>query len=628
MAHALSTEAPGKCTNSQIWVFRTLLAAIAAAPLILLPGVLFYFDVTPKAAVVLAGTALALVLARPVQRLGGSRSMRWLFALLCAQAASLALSTALSANVALSFTGGNWRRFGLVTQLALLAFTWLLASSLAVDPSGRVRWLLRTVAACGSFAALYGIAQYSGWDPLLPAASYHVGEGVWAIVRPPGTLGHAAYFATYLLHAVFAGAALMMSERRRAWKFAGLAACTLGSAAIVLSGTRAAVAGLAAGGVVLFCWFRPRVSRRGIAAAIAACAVLLLFYASPAGQKLRARVRWSAEDALGGARLLLWRDSLRMAAGQWQAGTGPEMFASRFPLFQSSELAAAYPDFYHESPHNIFLDALAAQGVGGVLILLATAGLGFGAAWRARAGEPRLSGALAATLAASLAGQQFSVFTIATALLFYATVAALVALATPSSGAVAPAAPAPLLWGAQFVAAAGLAVFTVHLVAADHALAAARESLARGDLAGAVTEHARALRWQPPGMNAELWYSRSLVAFAQKSSDLPARLAAWEQAFQAAQRATASPEERQNAFYNLAALYAARNDASGAERSLRSAIACAPKWYKPHWMLAQVLRLKGRLTDARDEAEQAVQLNGGKHAEVSRTLADIKRELK
>ncbi len=629
--HVLSTDSPGKRANSQGWVFGTLLATIVTAPLLLLPGVLFYFDVTPKAGVVLAGTALALLLARPRWSARNSRAKCSLFALLCAQAVSLAISTVLSTDRALSFTGSNWRRFGLVTQFALLVFTWLLASSLAAAPVIRVRWLLRAVAMGGSLAALYGIMQYLGWDPLLPAPAYHVGDGVWAIVRPPGTLGHAAYFATYLLHVVFSGTALVIAERGRAWKAVGVAACALGSAAIVLSGTRAAALGLIAGGILLLCWFRPRISHRATIAGLAVVGVAVLFYISPAGQKLRGRVHWSAEDPLGGARLLLWRDSLEMSGRRWASGTGLEMFSSRFPLFQSVELSAAYPDFYHESPHNMFLDTLAAQGIPGLLILLLTAGLGFAAALRARVSDPQLSGALMATLGATLVSQQFSVFTVATALLFYATVAALVALA-PSPGAsaeVAMTGPRILLSRAvQFTTAALLAVFTFHLLAADQALGLVRRRLERGDLAGAVREHERVLRWQPPGMNAELWYSRSMIALAQKSPSLPVRLAAWEQGFQAAQRATASSEERQSAFYSLAAFYAARNDAAGTERSLRSAIACSPTWYKPHWLLAQVLRLDGRLVEAREEAVRALQLSADKHSEVSRTLADIRAALK
>ena len=80
---------------------------------------------------------------------------------------------------------------------------------------------------------------------------------------------------------------------------------------------------------------------------------------------------WSGEDRMGGARLLLWRDSLRMAESRWAFGYGPETFSLEFPRHESIELARAYPDFYHESPHNIFLDALDSEGVVGLAALAA-----------------------------------------------------------------------------------------------------------------------------------------------------------------------------------------------------------------------------------------------------------------
>ena len=71
------------------------------------------------------------------------------------------------------------------------------------------------------------------------------------------------------------------------------------------------------------------------------------------------------------------------------------------------------------------------------------------------------------------------------------------------------------------------------------------------------------------------------------------RLAARQQALDAGVRAVRSAEDRQNAWYNLAMLLAEQNDAAGAERALRNAIAWAPHWFKPHWALARLLALSG-----------------------------------
>src|SRR5690242_10338239 len=85
--------------------------------LILTPGALFYFDVTPKLVVLLAGAAaLCLARARRVDR-------RWEL-LLGATLVSAALSTALSVRPALSLYGSTWRRYGLIAEAAVLLLAW------------------------------------------------------------------------------------------------------------------------------------------------------------------------------------------------------------------------------------------------------------------------------------------------------------------------------------------------------------------------------------------------------------------------------------------------------------------------------------------------------------------------
>ena len=100
----------------------------------------------------------------------------------------------------------------------------------------------------GALTALFGIAQYHfGWDPILPKTAYHIGEGIWTIVRPPGTLGYVSYFATWLLAVVFLSLALAGWETsvHRA-RTACYAASALAAVAIMLTGTRAAMLALAA----------------------------------------------------------------------------------------------------------------------------------------------------------------------------------------------------------------------------------------------------------------------------------------------------------------------------------------------------------------------------------------------
>jgi tetratricopeptide (TPR) repeat protein len=527
-----------------------------------------------------------------------------------------------------------------VTQLAALGFTYLVCACCAGE-AGRLRVVLRGIALSGLIVAAYGIAQYFGWDPLLDARGYHVGEGIWSIVRPPSTLGHADYSANWLLFVVFAGAALAVSEPQARWRWLAWAAAAAGSAAIVLSGTRAAMIGMLAGGVFLtvfrgwlWDWLSRSSGRRFrlpyLALALAIVAAAAAFYLSPAGEKLRARVHWARGEPAGGARILLWRDSLRMAAARWPAGYGPETFIPSFARIQSADLSRAYPDFYHESPHNIFLDVLVAQGVAGPVLLLALAASGFAAGVAGRRGTPRnpVAGTLAAGLAAMTISEQFACFTLPTALAYYVTIAMLVSL---SVGEARRTWPLGRRWLRVAVAipCAFILVFSgVRLAMAETALAAVRRDLDSGQVGGASERYAEYQNWRWPGPSADLWYSRRLAQISGTNIERAMRAQAFQQAGLAAQRATQTTEAEFNAYYNVAAFYARVNDFPRTEQSLRAAISYAPNWYKAHWMLALVLQAASRLPEAETEAATAVALDGAKHPEVTSTLEHIRAAIR
>jgi hypothetical protein len=235
------------------------------------------------------------------------------------------------------------------------------------------------------------------------------------------------------------------------------------------------------------------------------------------------------------------------------------------------------------------------------------------AAWRTR--KPWL----VAALAAGIVVQQFTVFTIPTALIFYAVIAFSVA-PPPNRESARLAWPARLLLG---VIAALILYVAFRFAAADRVLELANHQIAAGDAAGAQAYYQKYQDVRLPGASADLWYARSLFALSQKG-DPPHRMQALWMAVSASRLAAAGAEEPSNARYNLAELSAAVNDAANTETSLRRAIAANPAWFKPHWTLAQLLRLEGRASQAADEAALAADLDGGKHPEVAQTLADIR----
>ncbi|MGA7239883.1 MAG: O-antigen ligase family protein, partial [Bryobacteraceae bacterium] len=486
--------------------------------LIIAPGYFFYFDVTPKVVVLLLGTAVLLLW----PRLAVPRVFSVLILL---NLASLTVSTVVSTRPGLSLIGTSWREFGLVPQAAALLFAWTVAAV-----PGNARLLLRGVAVAGIAAGAYGIAQYFGWDPLLPASAYHIGEGIWTIVRPPGTMGYVSYFATWLIMAAFLGVALAQGESHRVWRCLAWASAAICVFAMLLTGTRAAMLGLAAGAAVWLCLRGARLDRR-MARRIAAAAVLTAlagaaFYFSPAGWNLRSRSRWFAEDSSGGGRLLLWRDTLRMPAARPLAGFGPETFTAQFAHFESAQLASLRPDFEWESAHNMFLDVLAAQGVPGLIVLAALCGAALWAGFR----KPRetMTAGLTAALAAGMVSQQFSAMTIPTAVTIYV----ICGLLLRDAGRRAEArrqgkSPGPTRVAVCIV----LLAFAIRLAASDHSLAQAQNRLKAGDSGGAAASYASYRHGLLPGeLAADLWYSRASLELAQRARNPAVRLQALTQA--------------------------------------------------------------------------------------------------
>lgn len=600
---------------------RVLAWLIAAVPLFIAPGVSFYFDVIPRLLLMLIIVALVLIGRRDmparVAALWSHKLGRLFLIAATVYAMSLVVSSVLSVNASFSIYGSTWRRFGLITQVGLLILTVILAANRAM------RELLRAFTAFGSVAAIYGIFQYFGKDPLLDSSRYHVGEGVWTIVRPPGTAGHADYFAVYMIMVAFAAGATVVSDPNRTWRRCAAFTIAVAGLATILTGTRGALVGAACGVIVVGMRLRPRLTHVRVAAAVMIVCASAAFYFSPAGERLRARVRWSMEDPRGGARLWLWRDSLRMAAERPLMGFGPETYGSEFSKFQSLQLARAYPDFHHESPHNLELDILVAQGIPGVVAFVVMLGAASIAGLRAPPEDRNLATVLLAGFAAVLVSHQFCSPTVVTALCVSVITACLLALSP-----VADLRPvrAPMLWAAAFITIGVIPLnYANRLGSADWLLAKARDALSSNDTIAAAAQYRTAAQ-RLPGASADLYYSRAMAAAAAKAPDPAAAVRTWQEAMAAGERAVTTSDEPANAAYNLAALHAAANDLARTEASLRSAISKAPNWFKPHWMLARVLTLAGRLEEAEAAATAAVERNGNVNPEVRQTLNEIRQK--
>lgn len=600
--------------------------ALFFAPLALAPRLLFYFDVTPKVVILLAGAACFIVWTAfrldSLRAYCGTSRGRWFALAACVYIGCCVLSACLSRDAVLAWTGSNWRRFGAIPQSAAMAGG-LAMAVWARGNAARLSLILRATCAAGVCAAAYGIAQYFGWDPILPASGYEAGEGPFRIVRPPGPLGHSDYFAAFLLWPVFFGWSLASEESRLVWRTLGWAALSTGAAAILCSGSRGAALGLLMGGAVLAVSRRVPWRKLVVGSAIA---VLMLgaIYVSPMGGGLRARAHWIGEEPLGGARFLLWKDSVRMAAARPLTGFGPDNFAAEFPRYESPALARAYPDFYHESPHNLWLDTLTGDGALTLFAQLAAVALALATGLRAKGRG--LAPVLLAGFAGVLVAHEFAVFTAANALFFYLGAALLASSnGTPARIELRPTSSIArsLAIGAAIVVGSIFCVVAFRLVQADAELGSARRLLRGPDRQGAVNAYQRAVRLRSSGVTADLYFSRAWAQLGATSPDVLSRLFFAQMAAESASLAVQSAEQRQNGWYNRAEIAASREDSAAVETSLRAAVDAAPNWFKPHWALARFFYNRGRMSEAQWEAQRVADLYAGTDVEVAATLAAI-----
>jgi len=601
-------------------LFFWLLTA-AAIPLAITPGLFFHFDITPK--IILLALAAALGLAR-IRSLPGEmaglwrrREGGWLILLTGAQLLWFGVTSLTSSRPWFSLYGSGWRRLGFVEIASILAIAVLAAASLAARPEG-IRTVLRIAVAAGFVASIYGICEYFGVDPLQPVTAYQAHAGDSVIVRPPGTMGHADYFGWWLAIEFFCGIALSRMERG-AWKrFATAAAVTI-AGAIILSGTRAAILAVVCGvaAMVVMQGSSLRIRTRNVVAAAAACVLCAAFYFSPAGALLRARVVWSGDEPLGGARPLLWRDSLHMAVARPLTGFGLETYLTAFAPYQSEALSRLFPDYHHESPHNLAFDALTSTGVPGLLLLAAWGML----AWRAAAAARRCGSVTAVPLAASgIASAAASMFSAASPgpLLLSLLVLAILVADCPECEA-EPARSISLVRLCAPALAAGFLVFAGFLGVYEFRL----QQFSRHP--GEVSYRVMA-RTSLPGAADDLYASRLLQLTCQKRTDVASYVGCIQQTLQAAARALKNDDDIANAWYNLAMLSAVQRNLAGTKQGLLEASKASPNWFKPHWTLANLLSQSGEKTQAKAQAERAAFLDSNRDSEVVETLAKLTRD--
>ena len=375
------------------FLFAALSSAIVLETLFVSGRIPNVYVVSKVVVVLVAGAVMLPLLAYcasdPAFRPNSAKLITLVFSF---QGLALALATVFSLSVAVSFWGGDWRRMGFLTSVAMLVS----AASIPFAVQGdQKRWLnlLRVIVATGFVAGVYGVAQWFGFDPVLPeTVRERLRAEFGGVYRPPGPIGQPAYYAAYLQYPAFAALALSRFDSAKRWRqFSVLAIVTM-VAAVGVTLTRSGILGLIVGsltfvGIVISDRFRRLVDRTSVAsrsrrwAAILVSVLVIVIASWGVGTSWMPELRDGYEAAYqrvfsdptssAGLRLMLWRDvAAQVLPEVWLQGTGLGMFRPVFTQNRSDVYGSANPEVHFETAHNVFLDRWSEQGLFGLLVFL------------------------------------------------------------------------------------------------------------------------------------------------------------------------------------------------------------------------------------------------------------------
>jgi O-antigen ligase len=449
------------------WAERSVLVAVVAVPLVIVPSASDIFGL-PKLLVAALATAVgwAALLLRP----GGGRQraptrLEWA---VLAYVAVVAVSTLTSRSRFDSILGSYERYGGLVPLLVFVAFCALVAVAFRGRPD-RLALIPITLAVTAAVVAGYVVLQTLGID----VVDWKEVSG--ADVRyQAGTLGNADFAGGFLGIALpFAVAVTAAAVGRRRL----LLGCAAALVAVAVGATRSRGGLLAAavGIAVLAVLERERLSARvrlalvGTVAAVVIAGLVLLLMPASARPDVIDRTELFRTKSLE-VRGREWVGAWKVFLDAPVLGTGPDTFEFGFPAVRSREDGAELGMQIADKPHNIVLEKLSDTGVLGAAAYLAVLGSAFALARR----RPRGSEVFVAGLAAYVAQGLVSVDVTPLAFMGWALIGALVAAA---GDPVPPGTARPtVVPGGRLAGAAALVVVVVGLV-----VVAETADLAAGD---------------------------------------------------------------------------------------------------------------------------------------------------
>lgn len=335
------------------------------------------------------------VLPSPGLRIPGSilrkvvagRVLNPLFAAVGLFVLSAAISVALSQNVYRGFFGDGIRAGGLYTLLACFIF---FVSAIFFFAQRDWARYVRVVLFVGAVSIAMFFLQYSEWGRSLVFQS--------GTVKQPGSfMGNPALFASFLI--LLEGYVVIgYRDLSRIWKYCALSVGVLALVALVMLEVRAALMGLAAGGLFVASAYGLRGvrswrwgeqgARRVMMLALIVIVLCAALGAAIAGTRthplwqsvpvVRRVVGFSFESASVATRLLSWNTSVDAWKERPWFGWGLEQYRVAYNKHYDPAYAI-YAEDWFDRAHNNILDILVMQGAVGVAAYLVIVA----AVWRA-----------------------------------------------------------------------------------------------------------------------------------------------------------------------------------------------------------------------------------------------------
>jgi O-antigen ligase len=611
-------DLPELATRRQIDLMRfsVALLTLGLVYLVICPGWVLQFDSTPKSCVLEAGTAVLLwsfTLSPKLSSAKPGRIMKIVMISLPLQCL-LTLAAYLNSTDRLRSPWSAASSLAIIPETAMLCWTAVLCWGFLAVPDAERRFL-RIISFCSLVVSGYSICQFLGIDPCVDPGLYTLAGAL----RPPGTMAHSGNLSGFLVSSLFVTIWVFISEATPAWRRFHFSSIALSIPALLMTGARSGLVALVIG-MLTIALFDRRLAKVLASTTAVAVGVLAIVFGFVLNSPLETRFGQYFEDWSGGGRLDLWVDTVHMATFRPWLGFGPDAFASQFPSFVSLRLAMANPDIFRESAHNFLLDRLIASGVCGLLVQFLPLMLLL-LALRKQPNRNRHYALLSASITSAVTAHLFFSLTLASAMHLNALVVVGAAALNKS--------PSPRFFltlsrPIRFsCAVAGLTCIFVsyQLWTGDALNVAAADAIAEREYTKAemMLREPRLMRL---GIQ-DVWLSQAFLSSAESSKEPAAQRYALSAARESAILGTRSAADHHNALMNLAMTEWGLEQFDDAERNLRATIVIAPRWFRPRWLLAELLRARQDLEGSRAQASIALQLGGDQFPQIKKALQEI-----